>query len=167
MIQTFQRQHCCHTIWETTRFCIDMLAFHVPSKATNDASALYLIMLSYLGGKVIGGILRSLVDLPCSINIPLLKLGQSPQSLQYAVHVAAIPQVLQTNVSAAALVTIDLSLLGHQNYARTKTGPTLQKTHRLLWAANASSQAGTPPWVWGCFMCAGYNSAHTRVLTWA
>ena len=89
-------------------FCIEILAFIVPSKASNDASALYLIMLSYLGGKVVGGILCSLIDLPCSINIPLLKLGQSPQSLQYAVHVAAIPQVLQTNVPAAALATIDL-----------------------------------------------------------
>lgn len=59
--------------------------------------------LSHLSWKVIGGILRSLIDLPGCVNIPPLQLRQGPQSLQNAVHVAAIAQVLETNVPATAL----------------------------------------------------------------
>lgn len=60
-------------------------------------------MLSHLGWKVIRGILRSLINLPSCINIPPLQLWQSPQSLQNTVHVAAVAQVLQTNVPAMTL----------------------------------------------------------------
>ena len=60
-------------------------------------------MQSHLGWKVIGGVLRSLVNLPSCINIPPLQLRQGPQSLQNTVHVAAVAQVLQTNVPATTL----------------------------------------------------------------
>lgn len=67
-------------------------------------------MLPYLGGEVIRGILCSLVDLPGSVNIPHLELGQCPQNLQNAVHVAAVTQVSQTNVPAAAVFAFRFSI---------------------------------------------------------
>ena len=54
--------------------------------------------LTYLSGKIIGGLLSSLVYLLGCIHIPSLQLRQAPQSLQDTVHIAAVAKVLETNV---------------------------------------------------------------------
>ena len=54
--------------------------------------------LRHLCGKIIGWVLCCLVYLCGSIHIPSLQLRQCPQSLQDAVHIAAVAQVFQSNV---------------------------------------------------------------------
>ena len=108
---TIPRRHChrvCTSVYSTVAYT----HLTCESRAT-DACFSGFGMLSYLGGKVIGGILRSLKDLPGGVNVPPLQLRQSPQSLQNAVHVTTISQVFQANVPAAAPT---LSLCISQGY---------------------------------------------------
>ena len=73
--------------------------------------------LTYLSGKIIGGLLSSLVYLLGCIHIPSLQLRQAPQSLQDTVHIAAVAKVLQTNVPAPHLS------LGQQMCMQLETSP--------------------------------------------